>query len=427
MEYLLFVTYLVLVAWLVTKTPFFRRSGLNESQLVIIFLLKVIAGIFYGWIGIYYGGLAKMEDTWSFHSNSLTEYNLLLSDPGQYFKNIFHNPYEGGLGGVFRGNESYWNDLKGNFFIKILSVFNIFSFGHYYSNVIFYSFITLLGPVAFYRVMTDLYPGKKIPVLVACFLVPSFLYWSSGIHKEGLIFTAIAMIFYALYFGLKEKRFTWKKILIMLTGLGLLFILRNFLFVLAVPAVAAWLLASRYPSRALYIFAGMYFAGIVCFFNLRVLDPRLDFPQAVVHKQQEFLQLSPGGSTIPIRELQPHFVSFMKNTPQAITLSVLRPFPKDVKHILSLAASLELNFLLLLFLLSLLYRKSPGPVSLPVLFCIFLAFTILLTIGFTVNNLGAIVRYRSIIIPLLVVPIAASIDWSKIWKQLSNISNNNNV
>src|SRR5215472_11595865 len=50
LEYLLFVGYLVLFAWLVTKTKFFNRSGLSKAQLVIIFLLKVMAGILYGWV-----------------------------------------------------------------------------------------------------------------------------------------------------------------------------------------------------------------------------------------------------------------------------------------------------------------------------------------------------------------------------------------
>ena len=155
MEYLLFTGYLILFAWLVTKVKFFTLSGLTKPQLVIFFLLKVIAGIFYGWIGVYYGGLAQMLDTWGFHTNSIAEYKLLFSNPGEYFTNLFHNPYQGGVEKFLGIKDSYWNDAKGNFFIKFLSVFNIFSQGYYYINVIFYSFVTLFGPIALYRVMKD--------------------------------------------------------------------------------------------------------------------------------------------------------------------------------------------------------------------------------------------------------------------------------
>ncbi|MEI9808287.1 MAG: hypothetical protein WDO16_10665 [Bacteroidota bacterium] len=44
-------------------------------------------------------------------------------------------------------------------------------------NVVFFSFVSLLGPVAIYRVMNDLFPGKKMVILLATFLVPSFIYW----------------------------------------------------------------------------------------------------------------------------------------------------------------------------------------------------------------------------------------------------------
>ena len=162
MEYLLFVAYLVLFAWLVTKTRFFTKTGLSNPQLVIIFLLKVIAGIFYGWMGHFYGGFAQMVDTWNYHHISLIEFQLLETNPREYFTNLFNDPYnKSGIDNFFGSQNSYWNDLKSNVFIKILSIFDIFSFGQYYVNVVFYSFISLFGPMAIYRVMVDVFPNQK--------------------------------------------------------------------------------------------------------------------------------------------------------------------------------------------------------------------------------------------------------------------------
>jgi hypothetical protein len=420
----------MLFAWLVTKVKFFNRTGLSQPQLIIIFLLKVMAGIFYGWIGLYYGGLAQMQDTWSFHLNSIQEYHLLFTDPKEYLSNLFHNPYENGVSNFFETTDSYWNDLKGNLFIKILSVFDVLSFGHYYVNVIFYSFITLFGAIAIYRVMTDAFPGKKMPVLLATFLVPSFLYWTSGIHKEGLIFTGISLIIYSIYFGTKEKKFGFKRILCLASGLLLVLALRNFLIVILVPAIIAWLMANRRPKYSLAIFSSLYLLFGILFFNARYINPKLDFPQAVVNKQQEFKKLIGGGSTIPMNDLEPTAASFFKNTPQAINLSTLRPYPGDVRHILSLAAAVEINALLLIFVLFLFWRnKDKGNTSKNFLyFCVFFSMTLLLAIGFSVNNLGAIVRYRSIIMPLLVIPMVAQINWTQLGSILfKNIKNKNNV
>lgn len=387
-----------------------------------------MAGIFYGWIGLYYGGLAQMQDTWGFHASGIQEYHLLYNDPAEYFTNLFRDPYDGGVNKFFSSNDSYWNDLKGNTFIKILSIFNVFSFGHYYVNVIFYSFITLFGAIAIYRIMIDVFPGKKTPVLLATFLVPSFLYWTSGLHKEGLIFTGISLIVYVIYFSLKDKKLGLKKIIYLVAGLLLLLTLRNFIIIIIVPAIAAWLLANRRPKYGLAIFGGVYLFFSILFFNARHINSRFDFPQAVVSKQQEFMQLKGGNSSIPIKELKPTAVSFLKNTPQAINLSTIRPYPSDVRHILSLAAAIEINLILLMFILFLFFRTNGVTSKNLVYFCIFFSGSLLLTIGFSVNNLGAIVRYRSVIMPLLVIPMVARIDWERLGRFFfNNIKNKNNV
>jgi hypothetical protein len=332
-----------------------------------------MVGIFYGWIGLYYGNLAQMLDTWSYHQIGIAEYQILKNDPESYFTNMFFNPYRGGWGNLFASEESYWNDLKGNVFVKLLSLFDILSFGHYYVNVIFYSFISLFGPLAVYRVMNDLFPGKKIQVLLASFFIPSFLFWTSGIHKEGLIFLGLSLIIYHLYFGWKEKKYTASGWIGIISGLLILFVLRNFLMMLVIPAIVSWMLVFRWPKHGFAIFTSVYIFFGILFFNVRYIYSNLDFPQAVVDKQQSFLMLQGGASTIPIKELEPTLASFVKNTPQAITLSFLRPYPGDVEHLLSFAASFEINLLLILFLAFLFFRKKNGAIANnPLYLCFFL-------------------------------------------------------
>jgi hypothetical protein len=416
LEYLLFAGYLILFAWLVTKTKFFNHAGLSHSQLVIIFLLKVMAGIFYGWVGIYYGNHAQMVDTWSYHYNSIKETQLLYHNPYEYLTNLFRDPYNEGVSKFLQSKNSYWNDLKGNFFIKILSVFNIFSFGNYYINVIFYSFISMFGPIAVYRVMNDVYPGKKLQVLIAVFLIPSFLYWASGLHKEGLIFLGFSLVIFNFYFGLKRKRISIANIIFILLGLALVIVLRNFLIVILAPALIAWLLSRKFNKRPLVVFGICYLFFVIFFFTANYINSNFNFPKAVVTKQREFVALV-GNSSVPMKKLEPTFYSFIKNVPQAISLSMLRPYLSDVTHILSLAAAVETDILLLLVFTFFFWRKKnelSSPSLVFIYFCLFLSFSVLITIGYVVNNLGAIVRYRSIILPLLFTPIICGIDWKRI-------------
>ena len=427
MYYLLFAGYLCLFAWLVTIPGFFKKSGLSNAQLIILFLLKVLAGIFYGWVGNYYGQFAYMYDTWAYHGLSVTEYNLLFQNPSEYFSNLFQSGYENKYGNFFSSENSWWNDLKSNMFIKFLSLINVLSFGNYYVNVIFYAFITMIGPVAAYRVFSDVFPGKKVQVLLATFLIPSFMYWTSGIHKDGLVFMAISLVIYHVYFSLKENRFRISRIFPLLIAFIIILSFRNFLLVILVPSLVAWILSYRFPKKVALIFLSVYLISGLLFFTLRYISPALNFPQAVVEKQKAFKTLQ-GNSGIDFPDIKPTIGSFVINTPQALSSTTLRPHPGDVKHILSMAAASETAFLLLLFILFLFWRTNGITSRSFIWFCIFFSFSLLLLIGFTVNFLGAIVRYRSIVLPFLLVPVISLIDWERIYSVLfNNIRNNSNV
>jgi hypothetical protein len=389
-----------------------------------VFLFKVIIGIFYGWIGVYY----NQRDTWAFHHAGLEEKKLLLSDPAEFVASLFRSGYADNKYGKFLSvDNSWWNDLDVNFFNKMLAVLDVFSAGNYYINVIFYSFLTLAGPIAIYRVMADVFPTKKLTILLSTFLLLSFIYWTSGIHKDGLVFTGLAFIIYCFYFGLKQNRFTLWRWVVIAGSLLLVLVLRNFLVLFLVPACIAWALAHKTGKRPILTFAAVYLFCTILFFTAKYIHPSLDFPQSVVDRQQAFLTLT-GGSAVAIDQLQPNMESFIKNVPQAFLLSTIRPYPSDVRHILSLAAAAEINLLLFFFLIFLLW-KQPGIRLTPVLlFCLFFSFSVLMSIGYTVHFLGAIVRYRSIALPLLVIPMMASINWKKIQHLLlNNITSEKNI
>ena len=425
--YLLFAAYLILFAWLVTKVKFFTRSGFTNSQLVIIFLLKVMAGIFYGWIGVYYGDMAQMLDTWAYHVQGLEEHKLLMTHPVDFVSSLFHNSYKEGYSNFLVSKNSWWNDVKANFFIKVMAIFDVFSFGNYYVNVIFYSFISFFGPIATYRVMKDVFPAQKIPVLLATFLLPSFLYWTSGLHKEGLIFLGLSLMIYHFYFGIKEKQFTVYRILLIMLGFALVIILRNFLVLALFPPLFSWLLCSKLKFNPVLIYIAVSVFFLSLFFTIKYLIPGVDLPQSVVTKQKEFIDLK-GHSSVTVNELQPNFVSFLINAPQAFSLAALRPYPSDVRHLLSLAAAMEILMVLLFFFVFLFWRRRGMQFSPVILFCLFFSVGVIFMIGYSVNNLGAIVRYRSIIFPLLLVPMAAKIDWARINKFISqNIKNGANI
>jgi hypothetical protein len=411
LTYLLFIAYLLLFIWLLQKIPFFRNSGLSQRQVQMVFLFKVFAGILYGWVGIYYSQHGQVVDSWWLHYQGLKEQTLLHNKPGAFFSELFRNNYRHGFGRFLSSRESWWNDLHSNLFIKILALLDEITLGHYFVNVLFFAFSTMAGPLGIYRIFIQIYPERKKLVFAGAFLVPSYLFWTSGIFRDAPVALALGLVLYCFYQGLKDR---WKPkyVLTIILGLLALLVFRNFLVVVLIPALIAWWIAARSRFHPLAVFGTLYLVYGLVFFCIRFLVPALDFPQMAVEKQQDFFTLI-GNSKIPVPRLTPDFSSFLANSPHALTLLLLRPWPGDVYNGFILLASLETYALLALFGWWLWRHTRHNRIDPFVAFCLFFSFTLFLMIGFTVNFLGAMVRYRSLVLPLLVTPMLGSLLYKR--------------
>ncbi|GAB3010970.1 hypothetical protein GCM10027051_11380 [Niabella terrae] len=364
----------------------------------MLFLTSVIFGILYGWIGIYEATTANMNDTWTFHYMGIKESKLLFQHPQQYLLNLFQNPY--GDGGLFSSAHSYWNNLKGNAFIKLLSVFDLFSLGNYYINIIFYCFLVFFATTALYRVFSAHF-GRQSPwLLVGCFLIPSFVYWNNGIHKDGLCFLGLSLCIFSLYFYIRKGNFNAKGVGLLLGGALILFVFKNHLLMGLLPAALAWILSEKYPRRRWWIFGSVYLLAVIAFFGSRYLLPGWNLPAVFVEKQAAFNALKGGVTSLKVRALEPCLESFLQLLPQAVSLSMLRPYFSDIHKWLILPAYLEMLIIWLILLLAAIRSFRHNKMSPLGLFILFYSISVLLIIGYTVNNLGATVRYRSLLLPL---------------------------
>jgi len=221
------------------------------------------------------------------------------------------------------------------------------------------------------------------------------------------------MAIYPFYRILNGGRTDLKKVVVILLGFLLMFIFRNFILAILLPALLAWVLASRFPRYKLQAFAAVYGIAVLLFFLAPFIHQSLDFPAAVVAKEESFLKLE-GGSFVTTRKLEPTFLSFLSKTPEALELTMLRPYPSDVMHLLSMAACVETILLLLLVVFRFAYPIRVTTNKALALFLLVFSITLLLSIGYTINFLGATVRYRSIVLPFLISPVIARIDWKKI-------------
>ena len=414
MNYLLFAIYLVIVCSLILRVPFIKNCGINSGTLLGLFLLKILAGIAIGWVAIHMYGPGN--DYWDTNDYAREEYELLQTNPFKYLINIFTSDYQEGYRGMFSSGDSYWNDLKGNIVIKLVSVFNIFSRGDYYINSLFFNFIIFFGHVIFYRLFIKMFPGKQALVIIGCFLLPSTLYFSSGIHKDGLVFLMLAILIYSVYQSILKNKFSIKRILLIVVSLALLFLLRNFICLALLPALFAWILTTKTTWPALPVFAAVYMLGGLLVFNIDTMVHKIKPLEIIIAKQTAYLKLEQAATQIELTPLHPAFKSFASNAPQAINHSFLRPYIWElpVKSILPLSIELlAYQFLILLLVFS--GRNDFKAFNKPfLLFSLCFIFTVFLIIGYIVPNLGSLVRYRSLYLPIIITPVLCCVNWKNL-------------
>lgn len=410
MTYFLFATYLVFFCWLITRIKFIQQAELPNHWLIGLFVLKVAAGVAYGY---YYSTIPDFEvssDSWKFFFDAKKDTQLLYQNPLRYFTSILDNPYDKDYRHLFSSVNSYWNDLKHIYMVKIVSLFNVLSGSRYYVNVIFFSFVTFFGPIAFIRVMNDVFPGKKLLITCTTFLLPSFLFWSSGIHKDGIVFLLMSLLVYVMYFALKEKKLGLRSVLFVGLCLLAIFPVRNHVVLACVPGLFAWWLAEKYFKRKWIAFTLVTVIGTTAFFGAKFIHPKLDLPISIVLRNNDFSKLG-GNSFLPQRKLEPTFLGFLQNAPQALNHALVRPYVTEFLSPLYLASALEILCIWLLVSVWF-FRFTNNPYKHSVVQFLFLVSMVLLLLtGYIVPQLGAIVRYRAIFFPFLLVPIVATIDW----------------
>lgn len=406
---LIFSFYFLLFTWILCNTGFVKKTGLSKWWIIGLFAAKIFAGIVYGWFYQQPAYFAT-SDTWHFFDLSKGETDWLLHDPLAFFRDIFMYGYERS-GNLFIGENSYWNDLKSNLIIKLLAVCNVFTLKNYYANIVLFNFLFFFGPVALYRVINNLFSTHKLLQVAGVFLFPSFLFWCSGIHKDGLIFSCSAVIVFHFHKQLAEKKILWKSVVIILVLLVILFALRNFMALLLAGSLAVWLLSAFFPKRKAIMLGALISLMLITFFLSGKISSSADLPQYVIQKQSEFKQLS-GTSSIEVPVLENNMLSFIKFLPTALDISLFRPHISEIKNKSYIPAVAEIILFWAVVLLSLFVRNKTvrsDDQSAFIIFCIIFSFSFLLLAGYTITFSGAIVRYKASILPFFFIPFVLKI------------------
>ncbi len=395
MQYILFLIYITVILYAFRIYNVHKNTGFAFAIIASLFVVKVLAGI----IHVYFQWHAYeiCDVKYSFYQCLLELKQFSITPKRMLHQWLFEwEDVSNHLNFFKQENTVYWSSLGRIINDRFMLLCSLLSFGNIYINVIFYNVIFFIGQLLLYKIFYYLQPAKKVWFIISIFLLPSILFWGSGMTKDGFILFAMAVILYNTFTYKQEKKKS--SIVYIVACLLLILCLRYFFFLCFTPFYFLWLGSYYFKNKTSY-----YVCLLVCISSILLasnnINSKANFYTILVTKQQEFLKAK-GNSDIHNITLESNFNSFIHNLPSAINNVLFEPRDGITLKWTYRMSAIDTLLQLLLLVVCICYIKKKNYQTFYT-FCIIYVISMLLFIGYTVPNLGALLRYKTTFITLL--------------------------
>jgi hypothetical protein len=409
---LLALGYTALLLVLIHRSRFFRVEGVPHPWVHAAFLAKVLAGTALWALYTYVLVDRPNADIYRYFDDSAVMFGALKTAPGDYLRMLtgigndsphFDSQYYRVMNNWYRQYESnMYNDA--HTIIRFNALVRLFSFGSIHVHTVFAAFLAFVGSIGLAKAVGALLSQLEKPVFLAVLVVPSVLFWSSGVIKETFLMFALGLLIW-LVFGMARGRLNGALLLIAIPLTTLLFFLKFYVLLSMVPALLAFGWCRFRPSRPWLKFVIVHLVFLVAGANSEKVIPGFDILDTLAWKQKDFIGLAVSvnsGSYVPTPYLEPTLASFVSAAPHALYTTFLGPLAAWRNGALGLVSALETLALLALLLLLLRHRRTWKDVDQAFLYyCISFCLLLALVIGWTTPVMGAVVRYRVPLLPFL--------------------------
>ena len=428
-EALLTIFYTLILLWVIRKWSFFHGGGLTPNIISFVFLLKIGFGfllfvIYY----FYYGNNRFTSDAFRFFDDSLIMYGALKTDPTHYLRLLFGIGLDKPDLALYIKEMTFWGrDFPHGLFndnqtiIRVNAIFDLFSFGYYHIHTVFMCFISLIGLTALYKAFVPFLQKHKLLLLIGIFLIPSVLFWGSGVLKEGVVIFSMGLLIWSLFKVLEKPNV--KHLSVLICSILMLLFIKVYVIIALAPGIIGFILLTKKNRwNPLVVYLSIAITGSLISLAVHNKIPQVDIITKLHFKNIDFIKMSErttSNSAFYLKRLNNNPIEFVKMIPSALTNTTFRPFIWESKSTMMLINSLE-NIMLFLFgILCLLFSKKSANIDFKLVgFCLTFIIILYLFIGWTTPISGAIVRYKIPAWPFFMILSLLILDEQKLYSKL---------
>jgi hypothetical protein len=385
---LLHITFLAGLSW------FFIQKKSDESLRSWLWIglgIRVIAGLAFAIIFTYYVGSG---DTLSFFSEAGKLASKAKTDFIGYISELFSNQHA-----------HFKSESRNDFFVKIVSLFSLITNHNYWITTLYFAAFSFLAVGYFIQILSKHFPQTKFAFLISFLIIPTPIFWNSGILKDTLIFSIMVVIAAMIIDFNQTKRIGWRSIVFLVIGTFILWKLRHFTGALAVLMIFSTVIQHVFRQIQLSLkwrVIGWTVALFTCILAVSILNRNLNLnflPQAIYDNYISLSHISTLNK-IDFSSLLPTWKSLIFHMPKSFITGLYRPFIWEGSAFLMLH-KIENLVLIILSIFALRNVKLIGKLNFLSILAICLIAILATLMPLASPNFGTLMRYKAIYLPFV--------------------------
>ncbi|HEU5292396.1 MAG TPA: hypothetical protein VFU05_17235 [Cyclobacteriaceae bacterium] len=426
-----------LILMIVYACAYVLRPSITDSIIRKYFFpaltLKIIGALAVGFVYqfYYHGG-----DTFNFHTHgSRIIWEAFWDSPIKWFRLLMNDQ---NLQGIYPyvTRISFYGDPASFEIVRLSALLDMFTFSSYSATAVLFAVISFIGSWMFFLVLYEQRPILHRWTAIASFFIPSVFFWGSGILKDTITLSCAAIVLYSTFYLFIKRKFSVLNVVLLFLGFYFLYKIKIYILLILLPGIIVWVFLSvldSIRSKVAKILVSPAVFGLAGFLAVTAfVKAGEDNPKYSLGKISETAKVTAydirywtgrdAGSGYTLGELDGSFESMFRLAPDAIVVSLFRPYLWEVSNPLMLLSAIE-SLILLLSVVFILFKGNIRLFSAiwkpDTFFYLLFSLTFAFAVGVSTYNFGTLVRYKIPMLPFFVMALVLINDQLNNFKKSS--------